>query len=160
MFYWHFQVNKTFLSLEICLWIVCIIVYNKNPGCYTSPYHAWYIKVLWQKCIISTDYLHTTYNCIKCWDSLSSNKTWQLYFLWCTLLTHREAIHIYDYKTDKTGLFNSSTKNAYHWTNTTYITMLHVYICQENLISLFTYNIQLLYGFHLCKISTFILEHL
>ncbi len=52
---------------------------------------------------------------------------------------------IYDYETDKTGLFNS-TKKAYHWTNTTYITMLHVYlICLANLISLFAYDIQIMY---------------
>ncbi len=46
MFYWHFQVNKTYLSLEILLGIVYIIVYNKTPECFISLYHDWYIKVL------------------------------------------------------------------------------------------------------------------
>ncbi len=143
IFYWPFEVHKAYLSLEILLGSVSIIVYNKIPGCFISPYRDWYIKMFWPKCKISNWYLHSTFNYSKCCDPLPCIKTWQLYFLGYILLTHREAIHIFDFKTDKIGLFIfNSTLNGMSLDKHNihlFLTMLHVYlIWLENLISLFT----------------------
>ncbi len=120
---WHFQFNKTYLSFKL-VWDCRHQSLQQNSQIFnfTLSCKHWnisnkYIKFNFfnknVKYLHSTGYLHNICNCIKWWDSFSSIRSWQLYFLgikiplW-PLLTDKETIHIYNNKTDKIWQFNST----------------------------------------------------